>query len=383
MAVDSSSTLTKFADGVVVTKEICNKWFGGLYGSSEGDSLSPTDPRVVGHAHDGLHSDGHAQKINLVSHVTGQLINANLADGAVRSRNILGFTSQASAIPEYYLDGATTYYNLDLSDIRADIAALTAADIAYDNSASGLTAADVQDAVDELTALPKGYVSGFEMSYLDAKGVTVTAGECRDDTDTVNISRGTSLTLGLASAGAGGLDTGVEAANTWYYIYVISKADGTVNLLASVSSSSPTMPSGYLYKRYIGPIKNDAASDVVKFWQFGNGVDREYFFDDDLTNQEVATGVSSGTYAAITCTSWIPAGVREVHFSVRGSGGAGVTGWYFRPSGSSGDRIFNVSTTASRSDARMVVGTDRNIEYKRAGGTDVLDLDVKGFTYHI
>lgn len=118
----SSERLTKYKNATtVVTADIANSWFGGLYGSTEATNLEDDDPRVVGHVHDGQHLDGHSGKVDLVDHVDGQLRNSNLADEAVTSRNIQTFTSVGSAIPEYEVVNGTTYYYLDLSTIRDEI----------------------------------------------------------------------------------------------------------------------------------------------------------------------------------------------------------------------------------------------------------------------
>src|SRR3972149_2422301 len=45
----------------------------------------------------------------------------------------------------------------------------------------------------------------------------------------------------ITASGAGGLDTGAEAANTWYYVFVIANDSGTsTNGLLSTSSAAPT-----------------------------------------------------------------------------------------------------------------------------------------------
>jgi hypothetical protein len=122
MARTSGSRLTKYVSGsTVVTAEVANSWYGGLYGTSEGDQYEEGDPLVAGHVHDGVNKDGHAQKINLVDHVTGQLRNNNLADEAVTKRNVQSFLDVGSAIPEYVVDGYDTYYYLDLSQLRSEI----------------------------------------------------------------------------------------------------------------------------------------------------------------------------------------------------------------------------------------------------------------------
>lgn len=621
MAVDSSNKLTKYTDGVVVTQEVANKWFGGLYGSSDADLLSPTDPQVIGHAHDGVHSDGHAQKINLVSHVTGQLTNTNLADGAVRSRNILGFTSQASAIPESYVDGATTYYNLDLSDLRQTIDQVdnvfvyhpggtasenvytdfsllytdlqlrsglkvvhfdetdssislpaatydfsdtiftcsrvsaaasnkttvtlpegvifsempdvidgitlsftntatpvytfgsdgdesrllifidssiigsshdfismptTAAigrnnlilklfgtsnisdgggtivtcsgngaaarapiitiygydhssladdlinddttpnnatlnlevcspastlsqtqtagsnpvgtinytlnsnseNVAYDNSTSGMSATEVKSALDEAYAvLPKGYISGLNLSYNSASTVQISAGECRDDTDVANMVSSGTLTANITSSGANGLDDGEEANSTIYHAFIISQADGTVASLLSVSKNSPTMPSGYIYKRYVGIVKNDGSSAFIRFTQMGEQSHRNYYYHIQM-GASGARLLSDATplvaaYTTVSCSAWIPQDVKEVMVSVSDSGSATITTIDFRPNGSSIDRLSSVKLLDHRIDINLLV-TGRQFDYKSpvdGGGTLVIDL--RGFIEHL
>ena len=70
----------------------------------------------------------------------------------------------------------------------------------------------------------------------------------------------------ISTSGAGGLDTGSEASNTWYYIWLIGKTDGTVSAMYSLSSSSPTMPSGYTLKRILPfAVRNNASSNLDPF----------------------------------------------------------------------------------------------------------------------
>lgn len=112
----SSKKLTKFVSAqTVVTADLANSFFGGLFDSKEGQNLPVTHPLVAGHVHDGSHTDGHAQKINLVSHVTGELQNTHLADEAVTERNLAKYADKDLALPiSTDVDGTTYYYlNLD------------------------------------------------------------------------------------------------------------------------------------------------------------------------------------------------------------------------------------------------------------------------------
>lgn len=68
------------------------------------------------------------------------------------------------------------------------------------------------------------------------------------------------------TSGAGGLDTGTIAINTWYYLWVIS-SNFNVTLLASLSSTAPTLPSGYTFMLRIGVFRVDGSSNVRRFWQ--------------------------------------------------------------------------------------------------------------------
>ncbi len=76
----------------------------------------------------------------------------------------------------------------------------------------------------------------------------------------------------MTASGINGLDTGSESVSTWYYIWLVGKADGTHGALLSVSSIAPTLPSGYTYKRLIGAIYNDASSNFVSMAQKDNRV---------------------------------------------------------------------------------------------------------------
>lgn len=133
MATSSTRRKTTYVSGsTIVTADVANSWYGGLSGTAEGyaiETIDPMDPRIVGHLHDGEPYDGHAAKIDLVDHVTGQLLNLNLADEAVEKRNVKSFLDSGSAIPEYEVVGSDTYYYLDLSTVYSyvdtEIAALT------------------------------------------------------------------------------------------------------------------------------------------------------------------------------------------------------------------------------------------------------------------
>ncbi len=124
----------------------------------------------------------------------------------------------------------------------------------------GLTAA--------LAAIERGapslYIGGLTVKYSNTSAVVVTSGVCRDDTDTVDITLSTSGAANITTAGINGLDTGSEAASTFYAVWVTSKADGTTGRLLSTSYTAPSLPSGYIYKRLIGTVYNNSSSSFVQ-----------------------------------------------------------------------------------------------------------------------
>jgi hypothetical protein len=102
--------------------------------------------------------------------------------------------------------------------------------------------------------------------------ITIFSGFRVGDVDGGDIIETTStLTLNMAVVGANGRDAGSIASSTWYYIYLIKQAGGTVASLASTSYTSPTMPSGYVYKRIVGAIKTSGTT-LIRIEQAGNQV---------------------------------------------------------------------------------------------------------------
>ena len=80
-----------------------------------------------------------------------------------------------------------------------------------------------------------------------------------------------SVTLDLGTAGGGSgndLDAGTIAASTWYHVYAISNGS-TCAGLASTSSTSPTLPSGYIYLARLGAMSTDGSAHLYRTRQLG------------------------------------------------------------------------------------------------------------------
>lgn len=109
-----------------------------------------------------------------------------------------------------------------------------------------------------------------------ANDVDVAAGVALDSTG-VYVLRGAALTKRLdavwaVGTNAGMLDTGAVGNND-YFLWVIGRSDtGVVDYLASLSSSAPTMPANYDFKRLIGWVKRSAGANVAwKTYELAGG----------------------------------------------------------------------------------------------------------------
>jgi hypothetical protein len=121
--------------------------------------------------------------------------------------------------------------------------------------------------------LPRGKLSGMGLS-VSGNTVTIATGHAAADAAPYDIMLRTATitksTSAWSAGNGGGLDTGSASINTWYAIHVIGKLDGTVDAVLSLSATSPTMPSGYVWKRYIGSVRTDGSGNFLAFQQFGD-----------------------------------------------------------------------------------------------------------------
>jgi len=116
-----------------------------------------------------------------------------------------------------------------------------------------------------------------------------------------------SITADISVSGFNGLDTGTEAADTGYYMYVICKDQGLLpGMLFSTSNINPTMPSGYTYRSApIWFVSNDNSSDLLDFNQRGcNGTCYYNNFQNVIDNGQQ---LQASGWAAVDMSEFIPA----------------------------------------------------------------------------
>ncbi len=159
------------------------------------------------------------------------------------------------------------------------------------------------------------YVNGLNIAKTAAKTLSVSAGAARDSSDTNDMSLAASVTINGAAVGANGVDIAALAASSQYAVYLIG--DSTlyqdVAAILSLNNSAPSLPGGYDMYRRIGWIRTDGSSNILQFWQYGNGQERQYYWDVGISE---LSGGSSTTFAAIDLATSVPPIACQVLFDV-------------------------------------------------------------------
>ena len=137
-----------------------------------------------------------------------------------------------------------------------------------------------------------------------------------------------SLTLDCTTTGVNALDTGSLAAEKPYYVWIISNGSTTASV-ASLSGTSPTLPSGYTYKARVGAVTTGFGSTNLNVSQQVNT--KHQTVEGNKTLIHNASGAVSNLkkpmpmvskYAAtyniyVSCAGGTAAGTTE-HFTVSG-----------------------------------------------------------------
>lgn len=242
------------------------------------------------------------------------------------------------------------------------------------------------------TAWPKGYIGGAAPVWNAVTGITLKSGtRARNSADTANIELTGDVTLSLATSGAAGLDTGSEASNTWYYVYLIRKSsDGTCSAVFSttneVVSGSITYPSGYDQKRQLPiAVRNDGSSNVMDFtvangWPYRPLILYNTEFPEARTSSTKSTEVldqgTATSFTGVSCTSYMPAISQLGYFYVLKATSGSIG--YLRPTGSSftnGNPVEGYDESTFRLFCKT--NSSQSIDYKVS--SSAIDIHIAGY----
>lgn len=229
------------------------------------------------------------------------------------------------------------------------------------------------------------YLFGMQLTRTDDENIVISAGECRDSTNVVDIEFDAAVTVDILESGANGLDTGSVAASTFYAVWAIadsSKHNDPAGLY-SLSFSAPTLPSGYDVYRRVGAVLTDGSSDILEFHQYAAGKDRPMYYD--VAIAELTNG-QSATYAAVDLATSVPPIRCQVIMLVAMTANSATNKAHFLPFGSSATNgIIQFGYGVAAEQVGMAVipsaldSAIPKIQYKVDNAADSLDLSTAGY----
>lgn len=235
-------------------------------------------------------------------------------------------------------------------------------------------------------AYTPGHIDGLQVADATVSTKTIAVGTCRSDDDTFNIDVTGTLTPNITTSGANGLDTGVEAADTWYHIFVMADTAGVaaVASLLSLSSTAPTLPSPYDVLRLVGAVRNDGSSDFYDSYTTSTGRDRLYLWREDATTLEVLSDGAATTWADVDLEEFVPPASTLAYLQASHVGSSDVSEDHaaFRPNGSSVDGTARAYSGAAVGNSIFHLETDtaQLIEYQNNSASEETDVWVLGYT---
>ena len=169
------------------------------------------------------------------------------------------------------------------------------------------------------------YINGLQLAWVSGTSITVSAGRIGNSTNENDISVGLPLnvaatqtgvepvapgsglvTINAAVNGAGGLDNGALANNTFYAVYAVGDSYGMNpgTAILSASAVQPQLPAGYDMFARIGYVKTSGAAAILAFRQDGCGLDRWMWYDASIPTS--VTAGASATYAPVDASAGLP-----------------------------------------------------------------------------
>lgn len=231
----------------------------------------------------------------------------------------------------------------------------------------------------ELVELLRRWIAGLRLEWVSVSQVRILPGECVSDDYQELLVASSNITVNIAAVGVNGLDTGVEAPSTWYYIWLIKDLNSNqVSGLISASSTTPTLPSGYTKKRLLGAVRNNTSSNFLNFFSCGEGSQRTIFYFEDIDSTlRILTNGSMTTWTPISLATVIPpisrnaiiqAEVTSADCWVRTTGTTPATSHLF---------------AGRMLDFEMITDSAQQISYYVATPSGKFTVSVRGFCYRV
>lgn len=274
------------------------RWLFGRVTAETGSGNTGSDLRLDAYADDGTTIIGYAWKVIRSSRVVDFF-----------ALPTIGGATLASSLPAFVASGASH-----------------AKGLVPDPGASAGTAKFLcEDATFKAVPAPDGIFRALKILVTSTSAITMTADMVSvwDTSFGVQNLRAFNQAISTAASGAGGIDSGAVGANSWYAVWAIAKADGTMAAMLSLSATAPTMPSGYTYKARMGWVRTDGSSNLYFTIQYGRRA--QYIVGTNPTTmRSMATGalgsVTVPTWSAVSVSNFVPTTALQILATLTSTG---------------------------------------------------------------
>ena len=245
---------------------------------------------------------------------------------------------------------------LDVNALTEDTAPDATSDFLLEYDASASSHKKVK--ISRVAALPRSYLAGFGIANNATDAVNdldVTAGEARDDGDANDLSSSATIIKQIdvtfaeyttPSTPSGGRDSADNLTGAkWFNVYMVGGAGKNAQPFFA-TSASPTLPTGFTFKRRIGSVRWSGTA-IVAFVQAGV----EFIWKDPPLDVDVTNLGTTTTLYTLT----VPIGARvRARLNALASFGTGAAYVYLNTPDA--DDEATSATTAPLGNIYMVVG---------------------------
>lgn len=237
--------------------------------------------------------------------------------------------------------------------------------------------------------------------YTSASTYTLPSGfRCWSDDYAMELVIASDQAVVLSASGANGLDTGAEANNTKYHLWVIGDSTGAnaTKGLWSTSATSPTLPSGYNKKRLVPTCtRNDGSGNLLrtKLRNYGPSIETQWIVQlppvtATVGPTNVKDGHGTGGFTTVSLASFVlaTAGCRDVKLRLGGVYASASTTFSLAPGDAASttyadQRLVTSAMTFFDDAIWMEMDTSHQIQLGLSGTGGTCDLAVAGFLVHI
>lgn len=172
------------------------------------------------------------------------------------------------------------------------------------------------------------------------------------------------------------LDTGAEAADTWYAVIVEWEAADPTNIKATftVTPAAPTLSGSRDKFRRVGWVRNDASSSLIDFQTVGVGRYRSILWRNAALSRLVLTAGSATVATAIACSSLVPPTSQAMYASLD-QDGIPIVNFRLTAAGP----IIASLKKVHRVHALILLDSSQQIFYDNAAPAGSVDVGVRGY----